>query len=90
MVVRTNWEESLMFKNKRTGASAAELRAYDTETESDAKRRLEAAGWSFAGVAFTFDDEKKIFTTDAIDTKKERSKAFPSERKGDEEKNGDD
>jgi hypothetical protein len=71
------------FTNSRTNAKAAELRAYDSEDEASAKRRLEAAGWKF-DVAFTFDDAKKIFTTDAIDTKKERVKAFPSES----EKNG--
>jgi len=72
------------FLNKRTGAKAAELRGYDSESESDAKRRLEAAGWQF-DVSFEWDDSKKMFTTDAIDTKAERSKAFPSEA----DKNGD-
>jgi hypothetical protein len=71
------------FENKRTGAKAAELRAYDSESEADAKRRLEAAGWDFQSAAFSFDDSKKLFTTDAIDTKKERVKAFPSEKNGD-------
>jgi len=71
------------FENKRTGAKAAELRAYDSEDEADAKRRLEAAGWDFQSAAHSFDEMKKIFTTDAIDTKKERAKAFPSEKNGD-------
>jgi hypothetical protein len=44
-----------MFENKRTGAKAAELRAYRTEDESEAKRRLEAAGWSF-DVDYEFED----------------------------------
>jgi len=73
-----------MFENRRTGAKAAELRAYDTEDEAGAKRRLEAGGWSFQGVEYSFDDAKKLFTTDKIDTKAEREKAFPG---GDE--NGD-
>jgi len=71
------------FVNKRTGAKAAELRGYDSESEADAKRRLEAAGWDFQSAAFSYDEAKKIFTTDAIDTKKERAKAFPSEANGD-------
>ena len=72
------------FTNSRTKAKAAELRAYDSEDEASAKRRLEAAGWKF-DVEYTYDDTKKIFTTDAIDTKAEREKAFPSEK----DKNGD-
>jgi hypothetical protein len=44
-----------MFENSRTGAKAGELRAYATEDEEDAKRRLEAAGWSFAGVDYTYE-----------------------------------
>lgn len=71
------------FENKRTGAKAAELRAYDTEDEASAKRRLQAAGWQF-DAPFEYDDVKKIFETKAIDTKKERKEAFPSEaEKGD-------
>jgi len=68
-----------MFKNTRTGASASELRGYETESESDAKRRLEAAGWNFAGVSYEWDDGEKLFETTAIDTKAERKAAFPSE-----------
>lgn len=45
-----------MFENSRTGAKASELRAYRTEGEMDAKRRLEAGGWSFAGVDYVFED----------------------------------
>jgi len=70
-----------MFVNKRTGAKAAELRGYDSEGEADAKRRLEAAGWDFSGVEYNFDETSKMFATDALDTKKEREKAFPSEKK---------
>lgn len=72
-----------MFTNSRTGAKAAELRGYNTEDEADAKRRLEAAGWSFQGVEYSWDDAKKLFTTDKIDTKAEREKAFPG--KGDKD-----
>lgn len=50
-----------MFKNTRTGASASELRAYKSESKEGAQRRLEAAGWSFAGVDFTFNDSTKVF-----------------------------
>jgi len=49
------------FVNKRTGAKAQELRGYDSEGEADAKRRLEAAGWEFGGVDFTFDESSKKF-----------------------------
>lgn len=45
-----------MFINSRTGAKAKELRAYATEDEDDAKRRLEAAGWAFGGVDFEYTD----------------------------------
>jgi len=45
-----------MFENSRTGAKASELRAYRTEGEMDAKRRLEAGGWSFGGVDYVFED----------------------------------
>ena len=45
-----------MFKNSRTGAKAGELRAYKTESEEDAKRRLSAAGWEFSGVDYEFVD----------------------------------
>ena len=72
-----------MFENARTNAKAAELRGYDSESEADAKRRLEAAGWRF-DVSYEWDDAKKLFATSAIDTKKERMKAFPSEAKKDE------
>lgn len=51
-----------MFENKRTGAKAGELRAYASEMENDAKIRLEAAGWSFAGVDYTF--ENQVFKID--------------------------
>jgi len=50
-----------MFKNTRTGATATELRAYKSESKEGAQRRLEAAGWSFGGVDFTFDDSTKVF-----------------------------
>lgn len=44
-----------MFTNKK-GQKAKELRAYKTESEEDAKRRLEANGWIFAGVDYEFVD----------------------------------
>ena len=72
-----------MFVNQRTNAKAAELRGYDSESEADAKRRLEAAGWRFTD-SYEWDDATKVFATTAIDTKKEREKAFPSEAKKDE------
>lgn len=72
------------FENKRTGAKAAELRGYDSESEADAKRRLEAAGWQF-DVSYEWDDAKKLFATTAIDTKKERKEAFPSEQEKDKD-----
>jgi hypothetical protein len=51
-----------MFENKRTGAKAKELRGYDSESEADAKRRLQAAGWVFDGMDVTFDESTKIFS----------------------------
>ena len=45
-----------MFENSRTMAKAGELRAYNSESEDDAKRRLEAAGWVFSGVDYEFDN----------------------------------
>lgn len=70
----------MAFLNKKTGAKAAELRAYDSESEADAKRRLEAAGWDMS-TPYDYDDAKKLFETKAIDTKAERRDAFPSEAK---------
>jgi hypothetical protein len=70
----------MSFINKRTNAKSAELRGYDSEKEADAKRRLEAAGWDFASAEWSWDEAKRLFTTDAIDTKKERLAAFPSTR----------
>jgi len=67
------------FMNKRTNATSAELTGYDSESEQDAKRRLEAAGWDFQSAAYSWEEAKKLFTTDAIDTKSERKAAFPSE-----------
>ena len=72
------------FENKRTGAKAAELRGYDSESEADAKRRLEAAGWQF-DVSYEWEDAKKLFATSAIDTKAERKEAFPSEQEKDKD-----
>jgi len=50
-----------VFTNSRSGAKARELRAYQTESESEAKARLEAAGWSFS-IPYEFDDNQKLFT----------------------------
>lgn len=72
------------FWNEKLGKSAQELSAYRSESEEDAKRRLEAGGWSFNGVSYTFNDSDMKFYTDKIDTKKERQKAFPSEAGKDE------
>ena len=49
-----------VFTNNRSGAKARELRAYQTESESEAKARLEAAGWSFT-ISYTWDDNQKMF-----------------------------
>jgi hypothetical protein len=49
----------VMFENKRTGAKAGELRAYASEEESDARSRLEAAGWNISEVDYEF--ENKVF-----------------------------
>lgn len=66
----------MVFLNKKSGAKAAELRAYDSESEDDAKRRLEAAGWDMS-TPHTYDETKKLFETKAVDTKEERKDAFP-------------
>jgi hypothetical protein len=50
-----------MFKNSRTGQTAAELRAYSAEDEASAKLRLSGQGWSFPP-DYVFDDKKKVFT----------------------------
>ena len=52
-----------MFKNRRTGDEAAELRAYPSEDEADAKRRLEAMGWQFGGVDYEFENSKFTLKT---------------------------
>jgi len=63
-----------MFENKRTGAKAGELRAYKTEGEEDAKRRLAAAGWLF-DVDYDFEDFTfKITAPSKDDTAKEEFK----------------
>lgn len=49
-----------VFTNNRSGAKARELRAYQTESEAEAKARLEAAGWLFT-VSYTWDDNQKMF-----------------------------
>jgi hypothetical protein len=46
-----------MFENNRINRKSAELRAYKSESETDAKRRLEAAGWNFSGVYFEFENQ---------------------------------
>lgn len=64
-----------MFENRRTGAKAGELRAYKTEGEEDAKRRLEAAGWQFGGVDYEFTDFTfSITVPDKADSVKEEMK----------------
>ena len=50
-----------MFVNNKTGQRAAELRGYKSETEQDAQARLEAAGWSFSGVEYEWNDGEKLF-----------------------------
>jgi hypothetical protein len=56
-----------MFENSRTKAKASELRAYRTESELDAKRRLEAAGWNFGGVDYAFEDFAFKVATPAVE-----------------------
>lgn len=46
-----------MFENNRINRKSAELRAYKSESETDAKRRLEAAGWNFSGVDYSFENQ---------------------------------
>jgi len=55
-----------VFINNRSGAKSRELRAYQTESESEAKARLEAAGWSFT-IDYTWDDNQKMFKAGAAD-----------------------
>lgn len=49
-----------MFINDKTGQRAAELRGYRSETEDEARARLEAAGWNFE-VEFEWIDGEKLF-----------------------------
>lgn len=49
-----------VFKNTRTGISAAELRGYKTEDEDTAMARLKAAGWNF-NIEYYWDDTTKTF-----------------------------
>ena len=49
-----------MFVNDKTGQRAAELRGYRSETEDEARARLEAAGWNF-DVEFEWIDSEKLF-----------------------------
>ena len=51
-----------MFVNERSGQKQAQLRGYKTESEEDAKARLEAAGWKFSGVDYDWDETAKLFT----------------------------
>jgi len=44
-----------------------ELKGYKTESEDDAKARLEAAGWQV--VDYEFDDATKIFKPKGMDMK---------------------
>lgn len=53
-----------MFTNSRTGSKSKELKAYQTESESEAKARLESAGWDLS--SGSFDESKKIFTTEEV------------------------
>ena len=53
-----------MFTNGRTGAKSRELRANKNEDESEAKTRLETAGWDLNGAQF--DKAKALFTMDEI------------------------
>ena len=51
-----------MFTNTKTGQRAKELKGYKSETEENAKARLEAAGWSFQGVEYDWDEPSKTFS----------------------------
>jgi hypothetical protein len=49
-----------MFENSRTHAKAKELKGHSTETESEAKARLETQGWVIPSEAH-FDDTTKVY-----------------------------
>lgn len=49
------------FQNSKLNKEAYELSAFPSESESDAQRRLQAMGWSFSGVDYEFDENKKKF-----------------------------
>jgi len=55
-----------MFRNTRTGQSAAELKAYPAENEHTGKIRLQAGGWVFP-TEFVFDDS--TFKVGSAETK---------------------
>jgi len=53
-----------MFENRRTKQKQQVLRAYKSESEDDAKRRLEGMGWQFNGVDYTFANNSFTVTED--------------------------
>jgi len=57
-----------MFTNSRTGQRQKILRGYKSESEQEARARLEAAGWQFEGVDYTWTDSEKTFVVDDTDT----------------------
>jgi len=54
-----------MFVNNKTGQRASELRGYRSETEDEARARLEAAGWEFAETEYEWTDSEKLFAAKA-------------------------
>jgi len=63
-----------MFENTRTKSKSKTLPGYDTEQESQAKVRLQAAGWLIPGDAF-WDSDKKVFTMDKPEMKEDDEEA---------------
>jgi len=62
-----------MFSNTRTGSKSRELGAYQTESEAEAKTRLESAGWDLADAKF--DENKKMFVIEEAEEEDEGDKA---------------
>lgn len=61
MYMEKTGTDTTMFVNSRTQQRQATLRGYRTESEDEAKMRLQAAGWIFQGVDYDWDDEAKTF-----------------------------
>lgn len=56
-----------MFENSRTNAKAKELKGYSTESESEAKARLETQGWTIPADAVYGEDRVFRMKEDTVE-----------------------